>query len=176
VLPDLREHGSRQYLLEVLSTNDKAIALYRSLGFSTTRMLQCWSFAGAAAPEHQIREVTADWPLFRTWCEVAPSWQNCTDSILRSGGAHVILGAFDERQLAGYAVVYLENGGLPQLAVAPSHRRRGLGTSLLRAARFRAALPLKILNVDENAEGTQAFLAAADAETTVRQHEMLLTL
>jgi ribosomal protein S18 acetylase RimI-like enzyme len=174
LLPTLRDGGITQYLLEVLATNDTALALYRSLGFNTTRMFQCWSYAIAAEPRQEIREVAPDWPLFETWLDVAPSWQNSTDSIRRSRSPHAILGAFDEGRLVGYAVVYLANGDLPQLAVAPSHRRRGFGTALLRAAWARVGMPLRVLNVEENAAEVCAFLEAAGAERTVRQHEMLL--
>jgi ribosomal protein S18 acetylase RimI-like enzyme len=36
-IPYLREAGIRQYLLEVLQHNTKAVSVYRNLGFETTR-------------------------------------------------------------------------------------------------------------------------------------------
>jgi ribosomal protein S18 acetylase RimI-like enzyme len=176
LLPTLRHEGITQYLLEVLASNDNALALYRSLGFTTTRMFQCWSYAITEEPRLEIREVAPDWPLFESCLDVDPSWQNSNDSIGRSRGPHAILGAFEQGRLAGHAVVYLANGDLPQLAVAPLHRRRGFGTALLRAARARAGMPLRVLNIDERATEVCAFLEAAGAERTVRQHEMLLEL
>ena len=39
MVPRLKEVGIAQYLLEVLSENDRAVALYRKLGFVETRVL-----------------------------------------------------------------------------------------------------------------------------------------
>ena len=76
----------------------------------------------------------------------------------------------DER---GAVVVFPGSADLPLLAVARDHRRRGLGTRLLRAAAARASRPLRILNIDSRAEGVAAFLAAAGAVPLAGQLEMV---
>ena len=60
-----------------------------------------------------------------------------------------------------------------QSALARDARRQGLGTRVLRAARARAARPLRILNVDTRAEHIAAFLTAAGAVPLARQIEMV---
>ena len=59
---------------------------------------------------------------------MVPSWQNSVASIRRANEPFVVIG--DER---GAAVVFPSNGDVPLLAVAPEHRRRGLGRAGLTA-------------------------------------------
>lgn len=159
----LRARGCTSYVLEVIEANHAAAELYRSHGFVTTRTLQCWSFSSDATSDDfhgtQIRE---------EWWDIAPSWQNSTASIRRAKDAHVVFGDDD-----GYAVLFPSNGDLPQLAVRPGARRRGIGTKLLRTAAYRAGKPLRIINVDARDEGIASFLASAGAVKTVSQLEML---
>ena len=160
----LRARGCTEYVLEVIDSNTKAADLYRSLGFRETRGLQCWSFDGAG-------EEIGSGTMHAEWCDIEPSWQNSTSSIRRAAAPHVILG--DEQS---YAVVFPGNGDVPQLAVDPAHRRKGLGTRLLRAAAATAGKPLRINNIDDRHEGIARFLEAAGAVRTVRQLEMILPI
>lgn len=167
VLPLLRDAGAERYVLEVIEANAPAIALYRAAGFQETRTLQCWTCDA---------DVSSTGPITRgvmhpEYCDVAPSWQNSTASIRRARDRFEILGDDD-----GYAVLFPSNGDLAQLAVAPTARRRGAGTRLLRAAATLAGKPLRILNVDDRASGIAAFLEAAGARRTIRQLEMELLL
>jgi ribosomal protein S18 acetylase RimI-like enzyme len=49
ILPVLCDAGARQYLLEVIESNSRAIALYESLGFKTTREFTSGSSRAMAA-------------------------------------------------------------------------------------------------------------------------------
>jgi ribosomal protein S18 acetylase RimI-like enzyme len=153
----------RTCVLEVLEQNHNAVALYRGLGFTETRRFQCWRFDGE--PQAPV-SLSACEPV-SLWWDVQPSWQNSTASMQRAGDRHVVLG--DEN---GYAIVFPSNGDLPQLAVKPEARRRGIGTRLLREAAAVAGKPLRILNIDDRDAGIAAFLEAAGATRTVRQLEM----
>lgn len=172
----LREHGCTTCVLEVLEENHQAAALYRSLGFTPSRHLQCWRFE-TPAQETSV-SLGASEPVSRSpfepdrlWWSTHPSWQNSTSSIARARDPHVTLGGRD-----GYAIVFPGSGDLPQLAVRPEARRRGMGTGLLRAAAATAGKPLRILNVDDSDHGIAAFLEGAGATRTVRQLEMVRAL
>ncbi len=160
----LRARGCKTYVLEVIDSNLKAAELYRSLGFVETRTLQCWRF------ESEVEETFGAGDVHPEWWEIAPSWQNTTSSIRRAAFPHQLLG--DENS---YAVVFA-NGDVPQLAVRPEARRKGLGTRLLHAAMTAAGQPIRMQNVDERHAGITRFLEAAGATRTVRQLEMVLTL
>jgi ribosomal protein S18 acetylase RimI-like enzyme len=161
--PALRTRGAEQMILEVLEPNERAAALYRSLGFEVTRTLDCWRYSGAAALDAEAREIAID-DVPVEYADVAPSWQNSLQCLRRSGDGRRAI-AVD----GGYAIVHAATGDLAQLAVDPARRRRGVGTRLLRHAAAVAEKPLRILNVDPSLRG---FLEAAGAERFVAQLEM----
>src|SRR5262245_26208857 len=82
LVPRLQEVGIAQYLLEVLSENDRAVALYRKLGFVETRVLTVLRSneppkSVDASPGVSIRHVEKpDWTLFESFWDGYPSWQN----------------------------------------------------------------------------------------------------
>lgn len=155
-----------EYVLEVVADNTRAFELYRSLGFEVVRGFQCWSFESHSLTVSESHSVAHP-----EWRDVEPSWQNSDSSIARSKAERIILG--DDR---GYAVVFLENGDVAQLAVNPKARRQGVGTQLLHAAAHVAGRPLRIMNIDERDAGIAAFLEHVGAKRTVRQLEMSLRL
>ncbi|HVG23601.1 MAG TPA: GNAT family N-acetyltransferase [Thermoanaerobaculia bacterium] len=165
----------RAYVLEVLDNNERAIALYRDLGFEVVRALQCWTFASSGRPVVESSRNTPrrqdDSATRQLWCDAEPSWQNTTSSLSRATAPRVILGNDD-----AYAILFPDTGDLAQLAVRPEARRRGLGTALLHEAAAVAAKPLRIINVDERHAGIAAFLGRAGAKKTVRQVEMIRVL
>jgi ribosomal protein S18 acetylase RimI-like enzyme len=176
----LRGHGCTSYVLEVIESNERAAELYRATGFEVSRMLQCWTYESQSpkVSESQSGEPAGD--SSSRFCDVEaliahrdvePSWQNSDGSIARARARHVTLG--DER---GYAIVFPDNGDLPQLAVRRDARRRGLGTHLLQSAAALAGKPLRIMNVDDRDAGIASFLEHNGARRTVRQLEMIRPL
>lgn len=164
----VREHGCREYTLEVIDANASAIALYRNLGFRETRGLQCWGYDGAGEPARLLACPPRDW---ETWWDARPSWQNSTRSMSRATDDRVVIGAED-----GAALLFPLTGEVAQLAVRRDARRRGIGTKLLRQARSVAGKPLRILNVDDGVPAISAFLDTCGAIRTIRQLEMSLEL
>jgi ribosomal protein S18 acetylase RimI-like enzyme len=174
LVPHLRDGGVKRYVLEVIETNTPAVTLYRECGFSVTRRLQCWSFAGAAGNDGTPGTdgtYGTDATPNEAWFEIAPSWQNATHSVARSRDPHLVLGNAD-----AFAILFPSSGDVPQLAVRPEARRHGLGTRLLREAAAIAGKPLRIVNVDDRHEGVTHFLEAAGAQRTVAQLEMELRI
>ena len=151
------------YVLEVLETNDKAIAFYASVGFIETRRLQCWAYGGDRAALDTATRIEA----IAVHADVALAWQNSVASIRRAPVPPVVLG--DAR---GGVVVFPDTGDVPLLAVARDARRQGCGRRLLAAAAHAANRPLRLLNVDDRDAGIAAFLVACGATRTVRQLEM----
>ena len=161
--------GFTTYTLEVLEANERAAALYRSLGFRETRGLQCWRYEAHRLIGSQAHRLPPS-PI-SSWWSVLPSWQNSTASIGRAADEHITIGDED-----GYAIVFPGNGDLAQLGVRPEARRRGIGTRLLEEAAAVAGKPLRIMNVDDSDAGIASFLDRAGATRTVRQVEMVRTL
>ena len=160
----------KTYMLEVLEQNPGAIALYESVGFTRTRRLQVWAFS-PQSPTRITELANADLDEIRSWCDVAPSWQNDVPAIRRARDSYVVLGTTDAA-----AVVFPRTGDLPLLAVRPSARLGGLGRQLLAAAGTRANKALRIMNVDDGDEGIAAFLKRCEATRGPAQFEMTLQL
>lgn len=60
-IPRLHDAGANRYILEVIETNTRAVPLYESLGFTTTRTLTCWNYkAGGSTAGAEIRPIDAD--------------------------------------------------------------------------------------------------------------------
>jgi ribosomal protein S18 acetylase RimI-like enzyme len=165
-----RAAGAATYTLEVIETNHRAAALYRDLGMIETRRLHRWSYE--PAKRGRFTELANVHPeALAPWFDFAPSWQNSPRSVSRAVEPYVALG--DERCTA---IMFPSNGDVALLAVDPAHRRQGLGRALLDAAATRCAKPLRILNIDERAEGVNAFLARCGATKTIVQLEMVIAL
>lgn len=169
--------SATRYVLEVLESNTRAIALYQSAGFAIARRLQCWTFAASGAGASSVpTDLPTDLPdgeavdiaAIAAHADIEPSWQNSPASLGRAPEPYVVIG-----DAHGGAVVFPESGDLPLLAVARDSRRRGHGRRLLVAAAARASRPLRILNLDDRATGIAAFLAAAGAVPLVYQLEMV---
>ena len=157
---------AREYVLEVIETNTRAIALYRSLDFEERRRFQCWTYE--APKREKITELAnVDYEALLAWADFEPSWQNAPASLRRTNEPHCVLGNEDCA-----AVLVTSSGDVPLLAVRPEARRRGLGARLLNACATRANRPLRIINIDDRAEGVTAFLEAAGAKRFARQIEM----
>lgn len=176
LIPRLREAGVVQYLLEVLTSNVPAATLYRKLGFVETRRLAVFRSDKRiqAANDVGIRRVEQpDWQLFQTFWDGYPSWQNSTAAVERVAADRVIAGAYVNDECVGYGVVFVPSANLMQLAVSPTHRRRGIGSAIL--ASLETSEPLKINNIDEEMQGALAFYEANDYKHVLSQYEMIKT-
>lgn len=186
-LPFLREAGIRQYLLEVLENNNKAVSVYRQLGFRTTREFNCYRQAvnlieGIQKDDESCgchiepvsTEILEQNPDF---IDFTPSWQNSLESIRRGASGLKCLGAFHNGHMAGYCVFDTESGDLTQIAVDPRHRRKGIASCLLKEAASRMESgSIKVLNVDSTCHTLPLFLKSRNIPLANKQFEMTLDL
>ena len=193
--PQLREQGINHYLLEVIQANEPAIRAYHKLGFVETRTLQCISRQAGSSdlylstesmqtkqtgqPSLEIRPITQpDWALLQSFWDWQPAWQNSLESIRRMSVRPEIIGVLAGETCLGYAVYWPNLGRIAQLAVAKSHRRRGVGSLLIQAIQERTTpdKALSMINIEGEAQETLAFFATQGFQETVSQYEMCLTL
>ena len=180
IAPRLKERAIKQYLLEVITSNERAVALYRKLGFEETRTLAALRSNEAVKTAGDVEGVSIrqmdepDWGVFCAYWDGEPSWQNSMDAVERVRNQCEILGAFVDEKCVGYGIVFKPSGILMQLAVAQEFRRRGIGRRLL--ASLSGDKILKTNNVDEELKGTLEFYKACGFEIVLRQFEMMRTL
>ena len=176
----LKERGVSQYLLEVLTSNERASSLYRRLGFVEVRRFAVLRSQQAPKTSDELAEVEIrrieepDWKLFQSFWDGYPSWQNSIAAVERVPNDRIILGAYMDGNCVGYGVVFTPAANLMQLAVAPSHRRKGIGSRILSA--LSTAETLKVNNIDEELKGTLALFEANGFKMVLEQFEMSMSI
>ncbi|MEZ5344426.1 MAG: GNAT family N-acetyltransferase [Pyrinomonadaceae bacterium] len=182
IIPHLEKSNFKRYSLEVITDNDAAFNLYQRLGFEVTRKFVIYEAKQEAEKveldsEIEIKTIeNPDWDHLQTFWEFEPSWQNSVDCIKRAkiiNFGFVILGAYIDGDLAGYAAVFVDSGKIPQIAVAPQFRRMGIGNVLLNALNSYVTKPLIVTNIDERAVGIIELLKLNGFVRTLSQYEMV---
>lgn len=183
-MPYLKEAGVRQYVLEVLQNNRKAISIYQRMGFEVTREFDCFRQTIAQVDWRksnggcQIMPVDMDSVRrAQDYCDICPSWQNGIDSIVRGGVNMTCLGAFIDGRMVGYCVIDANTGDLAQIAVQSEYRRRGIASRLLQEATVRMKTGfVKILNIASDHRAMRLFLESNNIPLASKQFEMILSL
>lgn len=183
MLSTLKEIGTQQMLLEVLTNNEKAIDLYRKIGFEKSRTLNFYEQT-SLIKSRQTKKLRLkvidepDWKFLSAFGDVASSWQYSQESFGRSIAKKEIIGAFWEDACVGFAALFPISGSIGQLAVQKNYRRRGIGSNLVSEmqARIQSEKKLRFSNVDENLEGIPEFCASLGFKQGISQFEMILRL
>jgi ribosomal protein S18 acetylase RimI-like enzyme len=184
MVPIFRQQGIKQFLLEVITSNTPAIALYEKLGFKITRELSLLQFDGKIedrppADNIEIREIDEpDWEHLTAFWSGKPSWQNSVDAIKRSWPAKSMYGAFDGETCIGYLVFSRGFGRVAQLSVKPEYRKLGVATTLLKAMQDATSegYSLQVINIDKSVGGAMEFFTRHGFYERLSQYEMLLEM
>jgi len=185
-LPFLQKAGIKNYLLEVLQHNSKAISVYEKLGFQVTREFNYFTqelgklnLDGAQVDKaYQTRELALDREdSVKDFWDFEPSWQNNFASINRHAGDFQTLGAFHNSTLVAYCILERNSGDLTQIAVDKSHRRKGLASRLLSEILRDLSYPeLKVINTEVACTSMTKFLESRSIKLRGRQYEMMKSL
>lgn len=185
-IPPLKARGISQYLLEVLQHNEKAVSLYRKLGFGISREFNYFvANTEDLPPAAQLSD-----PVFRilpadlserermtSFWDHPPSWQNSFDAVERSPEDFLILGAYKEKELLGYCIFEPGSGDITQLAVDKRYRRKGLASLLLRTVfqsnNFKS---VKAINYEVDLSGFDGLMKSFGIARKGKQYEMIKQL
>ena len=183
-IPFLKEAGIRQYLLEVLQNNEKAIAVYRRMNFEITREFDCFRQSITEINHQRVYMNCFVEPLHADVVRQAqqaldffPSWQNSIESIERGASELVCLGAFLDGKMVGHCVFDVHTGDLSLIDVTREYRRKGIGSRLLQEATRQMKTDfIKVLNVCSEENVMHAFLKSKNIPLASKQFEMILPL
>jgi ribosomal protein S18 acetylase RimI-like enzyme len=184
-IPFLKSNNIQQYLLEVLQHNDKAVSVYRKLGFEVTREFNYFTQKKEAIQnqikpgiQHETRPVTIEeCEMAAHFCDFNPSWQNSFAAIYRDPDDFEAIGAYKDGQLIGFCIVEPYSGDITQLAVDHNFRRQGVASAL-----FDKALPLipldtvKVVNTETTCTAITSFLESRNIPIRGKQFEMVMEL
>jgi ribosomal protein S18 acetylase RimI-like enzyme len=186
----LKKANIKQYLLEVLQHNEKAVSVYRKIGFSTTRELNYFKQKNeeirpqikTADVPYSVKRINVEhinshstfWNFQSDFWDFRPSWQNSFEAIQRASDDFICLGAFEERKLVGYCVFEPASGDLAQIAVDKEYRIRGIATFLLREIiKMNRHESIKVINTDILQNSITKFLTASNIPFLGKQFEMI---
>lgn len=182
-IPYLREQNIKQYLLEVLQHNTKAVSVYKNIGFEVSREFNYFRQENKKIKNDiktsdipcSIKQINIrDFDFLPNFWDFYPSWQNSFESINRASNDFVSLGAFIENKLAGYCVFEPVSGDITQIAVDKQYRREGIASLLLREMTgLNKNQAVKIINTDISCSSITAFLKSKNIEITGMQYEMI---
>jgi ribosomal protein S18 acetylase RimI-like enzyme len=184
MLPVFKADGIKQFLLEVVNSNEPAFRLYEKLGFKTVRtlaLLLCDTSitASESSDDVEIREIVdPDWALLANLWDGQPSWQNSIDAVIRSQPVKRILGAFSAQGCVGYIVFSSFSGRIAQLAVDRDQRHHGVGAALVRAMQAETAegFALQVINIDKDNKPAMEFFKDLGFYERLSQYEMVLPM
>lgn len=185
-LPVLKAHQVSQYLLEVIRTNTKAFDLYRNAGFKVTREFDYYVSSKDKinfprlnlTEEYHIRETEEpDLELYQSFWDFDPSWQNSIESIRRKKDHMTILEMIRQDEIVGYGIIESQTGDIPQFAIAPSFRQKGLGSILFKQLiQLTKAHEIQLINIDPVCTAFKRLMLRFGFSPGFGQYEMVLEL
>jgi ribosomal protein S18 acetylase RimI-like enzyme len=181
-MPFLKSHSVDQYVLEVLQHNEKAISVYKKIGFKIGRELNYFisekeSLKINLKPtEFEFREMDFSYlNEMQSLCSFNPSWQNTFTSIERCKSDFEFIGAFAQDKLIGFGIVEPTSGDIPQFAVRDSFQRKGIGTHIFGELVKRILHSnVKIINTPKEDYRLTEFLSSMNFHPSGSQYEMIL--
>lgn len=172
----------RNYVLEVLTTNEKAIKAYEGIGFKNGTYFHCFKLTSAkrlsGLDEHTVK-ITDDFDhaWFEAFSDTSPSFQDTSKNLAKNLANVTIMIVKQNNEVAGYIIFETETGRISQMAVSKKHRRKGIGTALIAATYAHAGEKyLTLININTEAKEFMAFLKYTGFENQVDQYEMTLTI
>lgn len=176
----LKEHEqTEQYLLEVITSNEKAIALYQKSGFNIVRELRCYNLPRDHFPTYiaQPIDISHELPDINPqdfWSK-SPAWQYSCDTLKVDADSFIYAVFHKKQQIVGYAIMNPLSGDIMQIGVLPAYRRQGIATSLItELSKHTEADHLSLSNIDAENICLIAFLCKLGFNYTLSQYEMIL--
>ena len=183
VLPLLKQQNVSQCILEVLTTNHRALRVYEAIGFEKARYFNCFKLPstpgikGALMSGIEIAPCTQpDWDLFASFNDIDTSFLDSQSLLQNNVTNEIIITAKHSDVTVGYTV-YQPNGRISRIGVDQKYRQRGIGSALISYA-FRdcAGRALTVINVNRENKSITRFLTGLGFVNEIDQYELKLML
>jgi|SRR5690606_8593924 ribosomal protein S18 acetylase RimI-like enzyme len=182
--PQLEREGIKHAVLEVITTNERAIKSYQKCGFTIHKLYHCFrlkeeniitdsSTRGIAI----VPQAMANWPLYDAMLDWQPSYLDSSTVLKHNIAREHIAEARIGDTVVGYIIFQPYASRISQLAVAESYRGQGIGKSLLAYAfQHTSAKTITWVNIDQHEKEMIQVLKQWGFENTVDQYEMIKRL
>ena len=183
IFPLLQQNSTDQCVLEVLTTNHRAIRTYERIGFKKSRYFNCFKLPspprlkGTLMPGLKIAPcIEPDWHLFRSFNDVETSFLDSQSLLQRNFKNEIIITAEYGDTTVGY-VVYQRNGRVSRIAVDRGYRQHGVGSALVNHAFHDCRRKeLTVINVNREDKPIIRFFTGLGFVNEVDQYELKLML
>lgn len=183
-VPYLKNHGIKNYLLEVVQHNKAAVSLYKKAGFNITREFGYYVTSNSELMKRIPTCTYSSIPITideimeaSSFMDFEPSWQNSFSAIVRNPEMFLKSGVYTKDELVGFCVFEPKSGDITILAVKPEFRRIGIGKSLLHfMTNANKHENIKIINTDLKYDNIDGFLRSFGINQTGKQFEMIKEL
>jgi ribosomal protein S18 acetylase RimI-like enzyme len=185
LVPRFRARDVKKCVLEVLTSNTRAISIYKKIGFQKVKKFKCFRLLpyrytmGYSGQNHlEFRKVERpDWSEYATFFDYSPSFIDSQAMVDQNIENEDIIEAYLDDRLAGYIIFQSPIGRISHLAVSPDFRNTGIGTSLIgKAYKLCRNKYLTVINLPEGAKSAERFLINLGFENQLDQYEMSLFL
>ena len=184
MLPLLAGREVKQCVLEVLTTNIRAIKAYENIGFIKSKYLKCYKLESefllsraSKIPLQFVKALEPDWYQYEKFYDYYPTFLDSRLMINENLANEEIIEVRTDGLLAGCAIYQPALGRISQIAVNPKFRGVGVGRSLIQYIyRNSQQKALTMINVNENARDTVNFFETLGFENQLDQFEMVLNL
>lgn len=184
LIPYFKNQGIEQYLLEVITINEKAFKLYEKLGFQTTRKVSLLKNANIFKSDlpmpknveiHEIKQ--CDWNLLQSFWDGKPTWQSSAEAFENKFANQMVFGAFSDKKCIGY-LISTAKSVIAQIAVDKNYRRKAIGSMLLAQLQKHIGNEkrLSVVNLDVEMKETYSFFQNNGFNEVLSQFEMIKTL
>lgn len=182
LIPKLRKEGVEQCVLEVITTNAKAVMVYEKIGFEKSDFYHCFKLKEIVDGDRQtdkiriIKKDSIDWSELINCIDFEPSFLDNDFLLEKNLKNEQVIVALAGEEIAGYAI-YQNHGRISQMGVAKQRRKQGVGNALVNFMFSDTGdRQLTILNISKKEKGMLAFLKNVGFENQVNQFEMVLAL
>lgn len=170
--------GIKKLQLEVLTENERAIRVYEKIGFRKARKLLCFKpaktlTATSEAENFTIRECTSPLPLPAEYLTNLPAWEQKNASLYRLPEQYRWFHISDDKKEQIWIALNPNAKLIAQIYKTPGCDFERCGKVLFSYLQ-KHQLPLRFINVDENAEELIQFLQSLGMENYINQYEMEL--
>lgn len=182
--PQFKKEGIKQAVLEVITTNDRAIKSYKKCGFVIQKLYHCFRINAENLimdePNDKISIVEPshpNWPAYENMLNWRPSYLDSSPVLKHNIARELIAEAHIDNTMAGYIIFQPNTSRISQLAEAGAYKGQGIGKKLLEYA-FQHTLSKTItwINIDEREEEMIRTIKQWGFENTVDQYEMIKQL
>jgi len=158
----IKEKNVKEYVLEVIKSNESAVNLYKKQNFEIQRELECFQINKNQynfINNHKVEQVNKiDLNQLAQFWDFNPSWQNSIDSVNAISDSFLYSTVRFDDTIVGYGIIDKKTGDIPQIAVDRNFRCNGIARSLITNLIKNTESPnISVLNTDGQMKSMQNF-------------------